>query len=74
MIYVVALMCHVLASEPALCHEVVVGRVEGNTPANVCSNIAALAEWKGQSPFSGDDWYIGKVRCGQGTPAVRDAI
>jgi hypothetical protein len=71
---VVALMCHVLAGSPPLCHEVVVGEVEGETTASVCGNIPALAQWKANSQFSSDDWYIGHIRCDAGKPAVRDAI
>lgn len=69
MISIVALMCHGL-----LCHEVIVGNVEASVPTSVCGNIAALAEWKGQSPYAGDDWYIKSVRCAPGKPVVRDEI
>jgi len=73
MISVVALMCHALTSGP-LCHEVVVASLEDDNNAKQVCNLgqAALAEWKANSKFAGDDWYIGRFRCTPGKPVIRD--
>lgn len=71
-ITVVALMCHSLASIPApVCHEVIV--IKDEMPMQACFMAQpALAEWKANSIYAGEQWSIRGFKCAPGSYTVKD--
>jgi hypothetical protein len=63
---VIAVLCHVLAgiADPVCREETVTRQSDAATSCpQLLSNQAALAQWKANSNFSGDDWRIAAIKC-----------
>jgi hypothetical protein len=70
MISVVVTICHLITLEPGsvpvtACFERVAGKVEINL--NACVFLQpGVANWKENSRYAGDDYFIGAIRCVEG--------
>ena len=76
MITIVVTVCHLIAGEPDICYDRVVGRTDTATRIMVSCEMSqpALAEWKGHSIYAGDDWWIAGYRCLSGNYIPGDTI
>lgn len=75
MITVVAIMCQLLGNiaEP-VCREEVVTKTDGDSGTQVCMlGQAALAQWKTNSIYRDDKWFIQRVLCVPGDYVMRNA-
>ena len=73
-ITVVASVCHALTNISApVCHEEIV--VQDDMPMQMCLlSQPAIAEWKANSLYRGDQWTINRIRCIPGDYQPKDAI
>jgi hypothetical protein len=72
-ITVVVVMCHMLESVPQpVCREEII--VKGDMPMHVCEfSQPALAEWKAQSIYRGNEWTISRIKCIPGDYVIKEA-
>ena len=75
-ISIIAVVCHALAGAPSdLCHEELITKTEMENSIIACAlTQPALAEWKMNSKFAGDQWYVKRVRCVPGNYVLKDVI
>ena len=73
-ITVVASVCHALANiSSPVCHEAIV--VQDDMPMQMCLlSQPAIAEWKANSIYRGDQWTINRILCIPGDYQPKDAI
>ncbi len=70
MISVVVTLCHLVTLDPhsaplRTCFERVAGKIEMNI--NACGLLlAGVVDWKEKSPYAGDEYVIGAIRCESG--------
>lgn len=75
MITVVALMCHMLGAIPEpVCFETVVAKVEmGMMECQVGAQVA-VADWKANSIYAGEQWSVQRIICAPKNYIIKDAI
>lgn len=76
MISVVALMCQfALGPTEPVCREELVTKIEGDNGKIACAlPMAALAQWKMNSIYRDDKWFIKRIICAPGDYVIKDAI
>lgn len=75
-ISIVAIVCHMIAAAPSdVCHEELIMKTETDGSSILaCSNQAAIAEWKMNSKFAGNQWWIKRIKCVPGSYVLKDVI
>ena len=70
---IVAVMCHALAGVPSVCHEELITKTEMENSIIECAMTQpALAEWKMNSKFASDQWWIKRIKCAPGDYVLKD--
>jgi hypothetical protein len=77
LITVVVTLCHALAGIPGpVCREGIVtdSRTSEVTMMSCMLSQPALAKWKSESIYRGDDWKISRITCVPGHYVIRSQV